>query len=170
MFKWISALLDRIFVVMGAFIFSQIPIFMQQYRMQLTGHVAELRLQVGLMQQVALSTGKTLEQFIQKFTQSSDADFAGQGEIMNGMVSRLQTLSDGLTALNTASVFTRPYEFLIHYQPDIGKATLEIFEMGIAFTYEGLVYALIGIIVGYFLYHIIRSLFSKVKRTFLKMM
>lgn len=161
MFKWISALLDRICVVIGAFIFSQIPLFMQQYRLQLAGHVAELRFQVGLMQQVALSSGKTLEQFIQKFTQSSDVDFASQGQIMSAMVSRLQTLSEGLAALNNASVLSRPYEFFIHYQQDIGRAAFESFEMGIPFTYEGLVYALVGIVVGYLFYCLLCQCFFK---------
>lgn len=166
MFRWLFTLLDRICVVLGAFLFSQIPLFMQQYRHQLTGHVAELYFQVGLMQQAAQRSGKTLEQYIQKFIQSSDADFIYQGEIMSAMVTRLQALSDGLVAMNHASVLTRPLEFLRHYQGDIVKSTFETFEMGIPFTYEGLVYALAGIVVGYFTYWMFSRLVAKFCKIF----
>lgn len=152
MFRWMGKILDRLFVVAGALLFLQLPLFMQQYRLQLTGHVAELKLQVTAMQQRAQMTGKTLEQFIQKFQNSSDADFAHQGQIMTNMVDRMHDLSDGLFALDHASVLSRPFQFLAHFHYDIVRSTMRTFEMGITFTLEGLVYALAGMIIGYLIF------------------
>lgn len=69
MIKWISSLIDRIFAAVGGVLFSQAPLFMKQYAQQLSGHAAELRFQVDAMKQAASNSGKTLEQFIQKFTE-----------------------------------------------------------------------------------------------------
>ncbi len=49
----IGSLIDRIFVVVGAFIFSQAPQFFSLYSQRLGGHVAELTLQIRAMEKVA---------------------------------------------------------------------------------------------------------------------
>lgn len=161
--KFVSNILDRIFVVLGALIFVQIPLFIQQYHQQLSGHVAELRLQVEVMRDAALHSGKTLEQYIKKFVDSKDVDFSRQGQIMSDMVERFHQLADSLKALDSASVITRPFEFLWHYKYDISSDTFEKFSIGLPLTFEGLVYLLLGMGMGYLLYALLRSLFSKTK-------
>lgn len=165
MLKWISGLLDRICAVAGALLFSQLPLFMQQYTQQLSGHVAELRLQVNAIQQAATHSSKTLEQFIQKFVESNDPDFVRQGDIMLAMVNRWYQFSDAYTALQESSVFTRPFNFLYHLNWDIAAGTWNIYTFGIPFNLEGLIFALIGIVVGYIIYYGIRKLFSGVWST-----
>lgn len=65
MFKWIGGLMDRACAVVGAVVFAQAPLFMQQYSQQLIGRTAELKLQVDGMKQAANLSGKTLEQLTQ---------------------------------------------------------------------------------------------------------
>lgn len=158
MIKIIGGLLDRIFAVIGALLFSQVPVFMQQYTQRLAGHVAELSIQIEKMRQAASLTGKTLQQYVQKFMSASDPDFARQGVIMNEMTHRWQNLSEGLTAMQNASAVTRPFAFGYHLNLDIFKNTFQSFDLGLVFTVEGFIYALIGIAAGYLAFWSIRKL------------
>lgn len=159
MIKWISSLIDRIFAAVGGVLFSQAPLFMKQYAQQLSGHAAELRFQVDAMKQAASNSGKTLEQFIQKFTESNDVDFVRQGDIMSAMVNRWYSVTDALAALQDSSVFTRPFAFMRYSNWDIIKSTWSQYVFGLPFTLEGLVYAVIGIIVGFLIFYGIRKFF-----------
>jgi Protein of unknown function (DUF2937) len=160
MFRWVGGILDRIFVVVGALLFSQAPLFMHQYRQQLAGHVAELQLQVEVMRNAALLSGKTLEQFVSKFLQSSDTDFSRQGQIMQGMVQRWHELSEGLHSLDNSSIWARPIAFFSHFNIQVAKSTLNSFTIGIPITMEGLIYAILGIFFGYALFHLIAKIFT----------
>lgn len=150
--KWLSELLDRIFVVLGALLLSQVPLFIQQYQQHLAGHVAELQYQIDAMEEIAGKTGKTLNEFIQKFISSSDLDFSAQGRLMSAMVERFTQLSEALTSLENASILTKPFIFLAHSKYMIVNETWHSFELGLTFTFEGLVYALVGMCLGYFIY------------------
>ncbi len=154
MFKWINGLLDRIFAVAGALLFSQAPVFIQQYKQQLAGRVAELQSQVEKMRWVAHQSGKTLDMYIQKFVSQSDADFARQGELMQGMVMRHADLSTAHQALFESTVFSRPLVFARHFDFAIAKQTYSSFEFGFLFSIEGLVYSIIGVGIGYFAYYL----------------
>lgn len=158
MLKLLAKLIDRIFVVIGALVFVQAPLFIQQYQHQLIGHVDEIRLQVNSMRAAASQSGKTLEQYIDKFQSSHDADFYLQGRIMSAMVERMQYLSDSLGALNQSTVWSRPFVFLRHYDSAIVKSTWQSYDLGIPLTIEGLGYALAGISVGLFAFACLRSL------------
>lgn len=160
MWRWAVNMLDRISAVLGALVLSQVPMFMQQYQQQLEGHVAELSFQIEAMKQVALQSGKDLTQYIQKFTSSSDIDFSRQGEIMHKMIERYQGLVDSSLALNQSTAFSRPFVFLSHLSQDIAESTFKTFHLGLEFSLEGLVYALLGIFLGY-------SIFAGFKKIFL---
>ncbi len=156
--------MDRLFVVAGALFFVQVPLFMQQYRMQLRGHVAELQMQVSVMQHRAQETGRTLDQYINKFVTSIDSDFSFQGQLMKGMVARLENLSGGLFEMEHATILTRPYKFVTNFHTDIVQSTFKNFDWGLAFTIEGLVYALFGMLVGYILFSGIFGFFKMCRR------
>lgn len=159
MFKWIGGLIDRIFAAAGGVLFSQAPLYMKQYAQQLSGHVAELRYQVDAMRQAATNSGKTLEQFIQKFVDSNDIDFVRQGDIMSAMVNRWYSITEALVALQDSSVFTRPFVFIKHMNWDIIKSTWSQYVFGIPLTLEGLIYAVLGIIFGFCVFFGIRKFF-----------
>lgn len=150
MLNWIIGILDRIFAVIGAFIFSQAPHFMQQYKLMLAGHVAELTYQVKLIQRAAGESGKDLNQFIQKFLGSLDRDFVLQGEIMNSLVVRWKELSENYVALDQVTPFARPWIFLSDLKYDIFKSTLASYDFGLVFSMETLIYVMIGVGIGFF--------------------
>ena len=157
MLRWLNGLFDRIFVVAGAVLFSQVPHFFQHYTQRLGGHVAELRLQIEALQQAAEKSGKNVHEYVQKFLSQSDLDFTYQGELMRSMFTRYTDLDQAYDSLIHSTVFTRPIVFLRHLQLDIAQMTLSDFTFGLTFTVEALVYALIGLGFGYLLYWILST-------------
>jgi len=158
MIKWVGGLLDRLLAVSGALLFSQAPLYMHHYQQQLSGHVNELIYQVDIMRQAASASGKSLAQFIRKFLESTDADFVRQGNIMNDMALRTQKLSDALSTLDSASIFSKPFLFLTHLDLKIAKASYQSFNIGIPLTYEGLTYALMGMGMGFLIFFTLKQL------------
>lgn len=157
--RLVSGLFDRLSVVIGAFLGSQIPAFMQQYTQRLAGHVAELQILVDEMNKMAAHTGKTLEQYTQKFLTSSDVDFVVQGQFMLTIEERWKNLSTSLAYLTDSSMWTRPYVFLKEMNYDIAQSTFHSFQPSINLSIEGMSYTLVGILVAFFIYQgIIKSL------------
>ncbi len=153
--RWITGLLDRLFVVVGAFLGSQIPQFIQQYSQQLAGHVEELNYLLEQLHQVASYSNKTLEQYINKFLNNSDPDFLHQGEFMQTMLSRWQDLSIALQSLLESSIWTRPYAFIAHFNYEIAKSAFYSFQPSISLTLEGVCYTGVGLLIGYLSYRIL---------------
>lgn len=154
-FSFIGSLIDRLCVVFGAFIGSQIPMFMQQYIQRLAGHVDALQKLINQLHQIASISQKNLNQYIQKFIESSDPDFNRQGDFMQGIVVRLQELQLALEHITQNPFWLRPYYFLKDLQPDIARSTLDSFQPGFNLTIEGLCYAGGGMIFGWAFYQII---------------
>ena len=163
MIRLMSYLLDRACSVIGAIIFLQAPLFMQAYQQQLAGHVEELHYQVARMRQAANQTHKTLEQYVNKFVNSGDVDFAEQGKLMSGLIFRWEGLGKDLQALEKASPFTKPFHFVTQWDYRIGSAALRSFQPGLPLTYEGLIYACVGLLFGYGVYMAFRKIFCGLK-------
>lgn len=157
MLSWISRFLDRLFAVGGAFLFSQFPAYFQQYTQRLAGHLAELNYHLAELSRIAQASGKSLTAYIHKFSTNPDLDFAQQGVMMQGLIERQYILSDAYRKLTEASLFAKPYLFSVHFQADIAKGTLHDFQPALAFTAEGLLYAILGIVFGYAIYSSICS-------------
>lgn len=155
-FSFIGSLLDRLCVVAGAFVGSQVPQFMQQYTQRLAGHVEALQKLINQLRHIAsLSSQKTLEQYIEKFQNSSDPDFIHQGDFMQGILNRWEELHLALEHLTSSSIWLRPYYFLKDLQPDIAHSTFASYQPGFNLTLEGVCYAGVGIILGWAFYQMI---------------
>jgi hypothetical protein len=146
MIRFFSNTLDRVASLLCGVAFAQTPQFIQHYMQQLSGRVDELHRQVASMRYAASLTGKSLEQFIEKFQKSSDADFTHQGEVMAQIYNRYETLSSAFTHLQASQGVERPFTFF--YYADIGliKSTLANFSPGLPLTLEAGIYALIGVV------------------------
>lgn len=164
MVHWMSTVLDRICAFIGAIILMQLPMFIDQYSMRLSGHVEELNYQVNKMEYYASLSKKTLEQYIRKFILSKDADFSAQGKIMEEMRNREKKLTDSLLSLKQGNLLTRPFIFLFQSDWGIVDATFQYYQMGISFSFESIIYAIIGILLGYYLYKILSAFFIRVYR------
>jgi hypothetical protein len=167
MLKLAYKLFEGIFAMLAALTLSQAPLFMQCYTHQLSGRVAELRLQSQILERAAGQTGKNLAQYIQKFLASTDTDFRVQGQVMQGMVERYQLLSKNLSALQEASVWERPLVFFKTIHWEIAQETLHNFQPGLVLSIEGAIYAFVGMALGFFAFYCLRKslvfLFTKKK-------
>jgi len=164
--KWISAMLDRICAVLGAIILMQLPMFVDQYSLRLSGHVEELQYQVQQIRTTANKTHRELDSYIQKFRDSKDSDFADQGKVMGAMVQRTTTLSNSLQELNNANVITRPFLFLFSGDWSIIRSTYDSYQLGIRLGFESCFYALAGVLLGFQFYQLISSLTAQLSRGF----
>lgn len=164
MFQWMSSVLDRICAVIGAIILMQLPMFIDQYSLRLSGHVEELNYQVNKMEYYASLSKKTLEQYIRKFILSKDADFSAQGKIMEEMRVREKKLTDSLLSLKQGNLLTRPFIFLFQSDWAIVDSTFQFYQMGISFSFESIIYAIIGVLLGYYLYRALSAFFVRVYR------
>ncbi len=160
MLNWLGSLLDRLFAVAGALLFSQAPQFFQQYSHRLAGHVSELQVLISNIQTAAARTGKGLSEYVYKFTQHADVDFSSQGEMMNGIISRHIDLKKALISMQDATALSRPFHFLQSFNLEIAQSTLRDFQPGLLITAEGLAYALVGMGVGIAVYQTLRLAFK----------
>ncbi|MBA2728357.1 MAG: DUF2937 family protein [Parachlamydiaceae bacterium] len=156
--RLLGGLLDRVLAVAGALLFALLPMFMLQYTQQLAGRAAELGLQLNSLQRIAQDSGKTLHQYILKFTSNNDPDFMQQGALMEKMSQRFSYLSQAEIDIANASPLAKPFVFLQHLDTDIAKTTLNYFQFGIPFSIEGLAYALAGLGFGCLLFYVLSKI------------
>ena len=160
MMKFIGNVFDKILALIGALVLSQGPVFMLAYTHVLSGHVAELKWQMDAMQKVAAQSGKSLDQFVQKFVMSQDTDFHLQGQLMQGIIERWNNFSDSLIALQQATVWSRPFQFIRHFDWNIARSTYGSYEIGLTLNLEGIVYALVGFLLGLCVALLLRHIFG----------
>lgn len=168
MWGLVSKMIDRLFAVGGAFAFCQLPLVMQQYSMMLSGHLAESRRQINMMQHAASLTNKTLQEYIAKFLGQQDLDFVHQGQIMQSMQTRHQELNQAYTSLQQSTVWSKPFVFVKNLDSSVFWDTVNDFTPGLTLTLESLIYAVIGLGVGVLIYRglssAVRSLMSLFRR------
>lgn len=157
-------MIDRLFAVLGAFAFAQFPQFYSQYLHELAGHIEELSYQINLLKQSL--QGKSVQEIIAKFLQFSDPDVAKQGEFIKGMVDRLEALTFSQNSLQAASYLTKPLLFIREADTVVALDTYRRFQFGFTFTWEGLIWALIGLVVGYMFFRCIVLIFMGIGSMF----
>lgn len=160
-------LLDRFFVVLGAFLGSQFPQFMQQYNQRLSGHVDELHRTLLRLEEMAIQSGVPLQLYIKKFSEQSDVTISRQGSFMQDLVLRFQDLNESFTTLNASTVWSRPYFFMKYLDLEIGKATFHHYSPGLTFDTEVCIYVLLGGFLGWGLYHCLSLLLPMQKMHFI---
>lgn len=143
---------DRIFVVIGALVFSQLPLFYSQYLHQLEGHRGELLYQFNLLEQSAKSSGKSIGAWVSKFLSSQDTDIRLQGEFLQALLSRLELLTEAVSKLTEAHFVEKPFLLIRYFDSQITHSTWQHFQPGIPLTLEGGFYALAGMFFGYGLF------------------
>jgi hypothetical protein len=148
-----ETLFDRILCVGGAVTVSQAPEFIQQYLQRLGGRLDEARRQLAEFEEVARKAGLTLEQLASRASANSDSALAGLGKVVSENEQRVAYLTAAESSLRDASPFSRPFEFIHHYDPEIARSTWSIFRPAVPATLEGVIYAAVGLVVFLSLYH-----------------
>lgn len=170
MLTWLSSFIGKLFVLAGALVMSQMPLFMQYYTQQLAGRVAELQWQVEGISLMAAQSNKSLNQYVHKFLASDDPDFKQQGEFMQDTIGRCRDFSVSLTTLQQASVWTKPFVFLQNVNWSIVKATYVSYEPGLTLNIEGGIFVMIGMGLGSAVFYLLRQFFNLIFRFFRRLM
>ncbi len=152
---WLDGLVDRGLAVAGAVLFSQAPEFFQQYLQRLGGHLDEARRTLAQFEHTAGEAGLTLDKFINQTATNYDAAVARLAQVMTDAVERVQHLNAAFTALRDASAWTRPFTFLRHLDAGIARATWTDYRPAVPTTVEGLMYAVVGMLVFLAVYHLV---------------
>lgn len=157
--KFLDGLVDRLFVILGALVFLQGPLFISYYTERLSGHVEELKLQTEEVARIAARVSLSVPEFIGK---AGDA-----GEYFSHLFSRYENLRGILEGLESATVATRPLMFLKGFEPEIFRGTLIDYKPGVPLTIEGFCWAAVGMALFFGLYRLARGGLSRVRRRFI---
>lgn len=155
--------MSRVLVILCILSFSQLPVFVDQYRIRLQGHLAESQRQVEAFQTAATTGGKSLDQYIAKFLEQADADFKHQGTLMQGAMERNQFLQNACNALQDANPFLRPVVFIRYLDNQILAEAWRSFTPGLSLSVHVAVWALVGCAFGWCLVLALRGIFGSGK-------
>ena len=159
---------DRVFSVLGAIGIAQFPQYFSYYLQRLGGHLSEARQIVAQYRQAADSLGISLEKYIETHLDAENEIFISSGEIMGNFLVRLESLEQSFYVLQQSTPFNRWWVFFQEVDWAIARQTLNIYTPGIPTTPEGLIYAFLGLIIGWGLFSIIKltliNLFFYIKK------
>ncbi len=148
-----DTLIDRLLCVFGAVLFCQLPEFIQQYLQRLGGRLDEARRQLAQFTDVAAQSKLTLADFITRTSHNADESVARLAGVMSDTVTRVDSLASADLAIRNASLWEKSFVFFAHLDPSIARATLSIYKPAVPTTVEGLIYAVLGMLVILGLYH-----------------
>ncbi|HXF29650.1 MAG TPA: DUF2937 family protein [Chlamydiales bacterium] len=148
MTQFLKAVLERVSGAFFLLLFCQFPLFIQQYEAHLSGHVKELTRFVSSIQVNAQLSQKSLHEYVAKFTQSKDPDFARQGKLLEGVIVRYERLESGYSSLQQASIWSRPFVFIRYLETDLLQETWKGFQIGLSISLESAIYAVCGLLFG----------------------
>lgn len=144
----IEGLLDRVVLVGGVLCGGTAPSFIAQYRQRVGGHLDQVLQDLLPFQQIAnLRHGGSLEALVQHHLRSTDATFRDEGAAIQAMMTAAQRLRAAYEGLN-GSLFEQSAFMAVHAQPELLRATWQIYEPSFALSVQGLVFAAsVGIVV-----------------------
>jgi len=155
--SFLAKIADRLIVVFTVFLAIQLPLFMHDYEIRLSGHVSEAKRFVDELQVNAKASQKTLSELIQKFEKQDDPDFSTHGMLLKRTVDRYNKLSAALSAITSASIVARPFVFTRYLQMDIFYETIKSFQPGFSLSLETMLYGFMGLLFGMWAAHLLLS-------------
>lgn len=158
-------LIDRIVCIVAAIALAQAPLYIEQYVHVLSGALAEAKIAYTDLEKRAASLMPPLsvEEFISHHLQSEDEVFQASGKHFQEQVLRYENYQLAYEKLTTCSLLQKPFVFL-QYKNDALLQALD-FKPGFPFSTEGLVYGLIGALLGFVLVSAIRALGRKLLKS-----
>jgi BMFP domain-containing protein YqiC len=127
---------------------------------RLGGHLDEARHMLQQYIDAAAALGLSLDVYIREHLESGSEVFTSTGRIIADLVERVQTLEQAYQALQDAGIISRWFVFLREVDWTIAAGTWENFVPGVPTTLEGLIYALTGLLLGWGLYALLKSLIA----------
>ena len=166
--KFLDGLVDRIVAIGGALIIGQFPQFYGEYVQRLGGHLEEARDQLLQYSQAAVAHKITLQDYILIHLQSGNSIFVNTGRIIKSLVERFEFLEKAYYQFKNGPELFRGWIFIRHLDPKIVMETWLDYTPGIPISKEGIIYALLGMILFWGVYYgfksIVRVIFLKISK------
>ncbi|WNJ21256.1 DUF2937 family protein [Pontibacter sp. G13] len=156
LFRPIGTFLDRIFCLVVAVMLTQFPAYMSQYVDVLSGAHMEAERSYVELEDLAVKYHLTVQEYLSTLARNDNAMVRENIEKQQQDVDRFMGYDQALTALREASVWTKPLVLAEHFNPAIHDAMA--FEPQVPMTEEGVVYALIGLILALTIISILKGM------------
>ena len=151
--RFADSLMDRLFAVVGAVLFSQIPGFISHYMQRLGGHLDEAQKNVAEWRAIAVRVADgSLFRLIDRYLNSGVAESVEAGRKCSADIARFEELQLALDAISKAPVWKRAWVFLRHVDGDIARSALAGYVPNVPIDPESLIYGLAGLVLGVALY------------------
>ncbi len=142
----------RIPVILVALLFgatgSQLPEFVQQYSQRLGGAVDELTGFVAQFDEDARAAGLSRNAALKEYTARNSEFLGRRGDTVAETIQRYERLKTQKADLDGASPVGRVVKFIINPQSDIAGRAWEDFKPAMPLTFEGGVFALLGVLLS----------------------
>ncbi|MEM7652050.1 MAG: DUF2937 family protein [Pseudomonadota bacterium] len=139
---------NAILSTVGAAAFSQIPEFIQQYTQRLGGSVDSLSEARARISAEAVSFGRDVQTHVQNALSSTDPELQARGARDAATLSDLDQAQSVYATLVHSHGFARLKAFVEGFDPVIAEGTWVIFRPAVPLTWENLIYAGTGLVVG----------------------
>lgn len=164
-FTALWSILDRISGLLGAFVLSQFPQFFSQYMQRLGGHLREAERTLDQYLRASRSLGLTLQEYIDHHMVSQERVYSRSGEVITQLIDRYYALEESTRILQEATPLNRWFYFIREGDWMIVQQTWQDYTPGVPTTWEGAIYALTGLLLGWGIFSGIRGL---VRRLFFR--
>ncbi len=146
---WLTRKLDTLmaaaFAGTAGAVVSQLQEFIQQYLQRIGGHLDEA--------QRNYQTVLESERYREMAQQTRDI-------LINDALGRVQEIQASHDAIANAGFMAKPFVFLTHMDRIIATRTLENFTPALPVDVESLIYAAIGLVVGFVIYELLKLPFA----------
>lgn len=150
---WVLRTFDRligtVIAALTGLTASQTQAFIAAYLQRLGGHLDEARRSLARLQSGDLLPG---------------TDPASQDRMAGAFSRRVEELSTAYHAVADADAFRRPFEFARHVDRDIAEAAFAAFTPALPLDTASAVYVLVGIVLGWLCYELIKLPFRLMLR------
>jgi len=134
-------ILDRIVLVIGIIAAGCVPSFIAQYKQRVGGQLNQVLQDLAPFQEIANQFHHgSLQELIRHHLASPDPTFYSEGAAVQAMVDSAEQLRIAFQALNTDLIHQLGY-LLTGFDPDIARATWEIFSPSFNLTVESVAFA-----------------------------
>ena len=154
----LKGLFDRIFAVVFAILFIQIPHIIQLYIHLLRGALAEAKRNIAGWQKAASEFGLSLDEYTKQFLNHENPVTQSAGKKIQDDLTRFNDYRAALDSIESSAVWEKPFAFVGHVDWELLNQM--IFKPGMSFTLEAAIYGLIGMLFGIILFYLLRLPFK----------
>ncbi|MEZ4777251.1 MAG: DUF2937 family protein [Bacteroidia bacterium] len=154
----LGTITDRIICIVFAIVFAQAPVYMAQYIDVLSGAQMESQKLYEDLVERASKYELTIDEFLERLKANPDVLVKENAEASESAVNRYRNYTEALNALLESSVWNKPFRLIKYYDPSVNAAIQ--FEPNVPLTWEGIIYAFIGLVLALVIIGLFSSLWN----------